>query len=85
MYVRIGHSDNLCHAQAESKQVAILRHSRNPKNCAAKLELFSPICRLQEWAGGYDGYWDIDASSGHEPGVSEAIRQMLNSGNESAS
>ena len=44
----------------------------------------SHVCRLEEWAGGYDGFWDVNADSGHEPGVSAAIRQMLNAGNDSA-
>lgn len=39
--------------------------------------------RIEEWAGGYDGFWDVNAASGHEPGISAAIRQMFNSGNES--
>lgn len=41
------------------------------------------VCRLEEWAGGYDGFWDVRADSGHEPGISEALRQMFKSGNDS--
>lgn len=36
-------------------------------------------------AGGYDGFWDVRAWSGHEPGITEAIHQMLQSGQEGKS
>jgi hypothetical protein len=33
--------------------------------------------RLDEHAGGFDGYWSSKPNDGHEDGLKEATRQML--------
>eukprot|EP00892_Ulva_mutabilis_P005502 jgi/Ulvmu1/3323/UM155_0006.1 len=34
-------------------------------------------CTLSEWAGGFDGYWSVDAGDGHEDGLALAVKLML--------
>lgn len=35
-------------------------------------------CRIEEWAGGFDGFWHTKAAdTQHEPGIKEAVRQLL--------
>ena len=36
------------------------------------------LCRIEEYAGGFDGYWHTRAADKkHEPGIKEAVRQLL--------
>ena len=34
-------------------------------------------CVLSEYAGGFDGFWSIDAGDGHEDGFASAVKGML--------
>lgn len=34
-------------------------------------------CELAEYAGGFDGYWSVDAGDGHEDGFAAAVKGML--------
>lgn len=31
-------------------------------------------CEFMEWAGGFDGYWSVDAGDGHEDGLARATK-----------
>lgn len=33
-------------------------------------------CEFMEWAGGFDGYWSIDAGDGHEDGLAKAVKAV---------
>lgn len=33
-------------------------------------------CTFMEWAGGFDGFWSIDAGDGHEDGLALAVKQV---------
>lgn len=37
-------------------------------------------CKIEEYAGGFDGYWSVDAGDGHEDGFATAVKAMLRDG-----
>lgn len=34
-------------------------------------------CEMMEYAGGFDGYFSVDAGDGHEDGLAQAVKEML--------